>query len=93
MNKRKLGRTNLHVSELCLNTAKFGFVHDEASSFELLDTYYTITWLHQMELANAFELSVWMGKQGGRPRVTPENAAAASRASCPLTRPTSTPSK
>jgi aryl-alcohol dehydrogenase-like predicted oxidoreductase len=41
MNKRKLGRTNLHVSELCLNTAKFGFVHDEESSFELLDTYYT----------------------------------------------------
>lgn len=41
MNKRKLGRTNLHVSELCLNTAKFGFVHDEASSFALLDTYYT----------------------------------------------------
>ena len=41
MNKRKLGRTNLHVSELCLNATKFGFVHDEASSFALLDTYYT----------------------------------------------------
>ena len=25
-----------------------------------------ITWLHQMELANAFALSVWMGKQGGQ---------------------------
>jgi predicted nucleic acid-binding protein len=36
-----------------------------------------ITWLHQMELANAFELSVWLGKQGGHPRVTPENAAVA----------------
>ncbi len=36
-----------------------------------------ITWLHQMELANAFELSVWPGKQGGQPRVTPENAAVA----------------
>lgn len=36
-----------------------------------------ITWLHQMELANAFELSVWRGKQGGQPRVTPENAAVA----------------
>jgi hypothetical protein len=36
-----------------------------------------ITWLHQMELANAFELSVWMGKQGGHPRVTPECAAVA----------------
>lgn len=40
MNKRKFGRTNLHVSELCLNTAKFGWIHDEASSFALLDTYY-----------------------------------------------------
>lgn len=40
MNKRKLGRTNLHVSELCLNTIKFGFVHDEPASFALLDTYY-----------------------------------------------------
>jgi predicted nucleic acid-binding protein len=36
-----------------------------------------ITWLHQMELANAFELSVWLGKQGGQPWVTPENAAVA----------------
>ena len=41
MNKRKLGRTNLHVSELCLNTTKFGWIKDEASSFDLLDTYYT----------------------------------------------------
>lgn len=41
MNKRKLGRTNLHVSELGLNATKFGIVHDEASSFALLDTYYT----------------------------------------------------
>lgn len=38
-----------------------------------------ITWLHQMELANAFALSVWMGKQGGHPRVTPKNAAVALR--------------
>lgn len=41
MNKRKLGRTSLHVSELCFNATKFGFVHDEASSFALLDTYYS----------------------------------------------------
>ncbi len=40
MNKRKLGRTNLHVSELCLNASKFGVAHDEASSFALLDTFY-----------------------------------------------------
>jgi len=36
-----------------------------------------ITWLHRMELANAFELSVWLSKQGGHPRVTPQNAAVA----------------
>ncbi len=41
MNKRKLGRTNLNVSELCLDTAKFGVARDEATSFALLDTYYT----------------------------------------------------
>ena len=41
MNKRKLGRTNLNVSELCLSTAKFGWINDEASSFGLLDAYYT----------------------------------------------------
>lgn len=36
-----------------------------------------ITWLHQMELANAFELSVWLSRQGGHPRVTAQNAAVA----------------
>lgn len=36
-----------------------------------------ITWLHRMELTNAFELSVWLGRQGGHPRVTPQNAAVA----------------
>src|SRR5687768_7027242 len=41
MNKRKLGRTNLHVSELCLNTTKFGWSNDEANSLALLDAYYT----------------------------------------------------
>lgn len=41
MNKRKLGRTNLHVSEFCLNASKFGFVHDVDASFGLLDTYYS----------------------------------------------------
>lgn len=40
MNKRKLGRTNLHVSELCLNASIFGLIDDEALSFALLDTYY-----------------------------------------------------
>lgn len=36
-----------------------------------------VTWLHRMELANPFELSVWLGRQGGQPRVTPQNAAVA----------------
>lgn len=41
MNKRKLGRTDLHVSELCLNTTRFGWVNDEPAAFALLDTYHT----------------------------------------------------
>lgn len=41
MNKRKLGRTNLHVSEMGLNTAKFEWSNDEAASLALLDTYHT----------------------------------------------------
>ena len=36
-----------------------------------------ITWLHRMELANAFEISVWLGRQGGHPRVSSQNAAVA----------------
>ncbi len=36
-----------------------------------------VTWLHRMELTNAFEFSVWLGKQGGHPRVTSQNAAVA----------------
>jgi predicted nucleic acid-binding protein len=36
-----------------------------------------VTWLHRVELANAFELSVWLGKQGGHPRITAQHAAVA----------------
>ena len=36
-----------------------------------------VTWLHRMELANAFELTVFLGKQGAQPRVSPQNAAIA----------------
>ncbi|MDI1251117.1 MAG: type II toxin-antitoxin system VapC family toxin [Lacunisphaera sp.] len=36
-----------------------------------------ITWLHRMELANAFEMSVFLGKQGAQPRVSPQSAAVA----------------
>jgi aryl-alcohol dehydrogenase-like predicted oxidoreductase len=41
MNKRKLGRTQIHVSELCLNTTRFGWLNDEPSSFAMLDAYHT----------------------------------------------------
>lgn len=34
-----------------------------------------VTWLHRMELFNAFELLVWLGKQGGHPSVSPQQAA------------------
>ena len=36
-----------------------------------------VTWLHRMELVNAFEFSVWLGKQGGHPVVSPQQAAVA----------------
>ena len=36
-----------------------------------------ITWLHQMEIINAFEMSVWMSRQGGQPRVSRESASIA----------------
>jgi predicted nucleic acid-binding protein len=36
-----------------------------------------VTWLHRIELANAFELSVYLGRQSGHPAVTPEQAAVA----------------
>ncbi|HEU5078500.1 MAG TPA: aldo/keto reductase [Opitutaceae bacterium] len=40
MKKRKFGRTNLHLSELCLNTTKLGWTTDDSSAFALLDTYF-----------------------------------------------------
>lgn len=36
-----------------------------------------VTWLHRIELANAIEMSVFLGKQGGQSRVSPQNAAVA----------------
>jgi aryl-alcohol dehydrogenase-like predicted oxidoreductase len=41
MKRRKLGRTDLHVSELNLEAHKFGWLADETESFALLDAYYT----------------------------------------------------
>jgi aryl-alcohol dehydrogenase (NADP+) len=37
MNKRQLGRTGLHVSEICLGTMTFGVQCDERTSFAILD--------------------------------------------------------
>lgn len=37
MNKRQLGSTGLHVSEICLGTMTFGFQTDEATAFAILD--------------------------------------------------------
>ena len=37
MNTRQLGRTGLHVSEICLGTMTFGVQCDERTSFAILD--------------------------------------------------------
>jgi aryl-alcohol dehydrogenase-like predicted oxidoreductase len=42
MKQRKFGRTDLSVSELCLGALQFGWLHDAASSFNLLDTYHEL---------------------------------------------------
>lgn len=39
MNYRKLGRTGLKVSELCLGTMQFGWTADEATSFAVMDAF------------------------------------------------------
>ncbi len=39
MNYRRLGRTGLKVSELCLGTMQFGWTADEATSFAILDAF------------------------------------------------------
>jgi len=38
---RKLGRTGLKVSELCLGTMQFGWTTDEKNSVEVMDAYFT----------------------------------------------------
>ena len=40
MEYRKLGRTGLKVSELCMGTMQFGWTADEALSFQILDASY-----------------------------------------------------
>lgn len=39
MHLRKLGRSDLNVSELCLGTMQFGWTADEASSFAVMDAF------------------------------------------------------
>ncbi|MCX6030258.1 MAG: aldo/keto reductase [Chloroflexi bacterium] len=39
MNHRKLGRTGLKVSELCLGTMQFGWTADEATAFQVMDAF------------------------------------------------------
>ncbi len=39
MDMRKLGRSGLHVSELCLGTMQFGWTADESTSFALMDQF------------------------------------------------------
>jgi len=39
MNRRKLGRSDLHVSELCLGTLNFGWHTNPTTAFDLLDGF------------------------------------------------------
>src|SRR3954471_18034271 len=48
---------------------------DEAEARE--SALLPVTWLHRVEVVNAFQLYVFVGKSRGQPRVTPEQAAAA----------------
>lgn len=40
MNYRKFGRTDLHVSELCLGAMQFGWLTDESTAFAILDAFH-----------------------------------------------------
>ena len=79
MRTRRLGRTGLHVSEMCLGTLTFGHQADEATSFQILDTAIEngITFfdsadvypaLAPPELAGLSEtiLGRWLASRGGR---------------------------
>ncbi len=39
MEYRKLGRTGLKISELCLGTMQFGWTADESTAFQVMDAY------------------------------------------------------
>jgi aryl-alcohol dehydrogenase-like predicted oxidoreductase len=63
MNTRRLGRSDLMVSPLCLGTNVFGWTVDEAASFRLLDAYVGAG-LNFIDTADVY--STWVpGNKGG----------------------------
>ena len=63
MNYRKLGRTGLKVSEICLGTMQWGWTADEAASFAVMDAFVEA---HGNFLDTADVYSRWVeGNPGG----------------------------
>ena len=63
MNYRKLGRTGLNVSELCLGSMQFGWTADEGTSFVVLDKAFEAG-INFIDTANVY--SRWVeGNPGG----------------------------
>jgi aryl-alcohol dehydrogenase-like predicted oxidoreductase len=63
MNKRRLGRSDLMVSPLCLGSNVFGWTADEATSFRILDAFVE-SGLEFIDTADVY--SSWApGNQGG----------------------------
>ena len=80
MEYRKLGRTGLFVSELCLGTMQFGWTADEPTSFAVMDAFieaggnfldtadiYT-TWAGDMSYGGKTEefMGRWLAARGNR---------------------------
>jgi aryl-alcohol dehydrogenase-like predicted oxidoreductase len=67
MEKRRLGRSDLMVSPLCLGGNVFGWTADEATSFQLLDAY-TDAGLNFIDTADVY--STWVpGNTGGESEI------------------------
>ena len=63
MDYRKLGRTGLSVSELCLGSMQFGWTADEGTSFVVLDKAFEAG-INFVDTANVY--SRWVeGNPGG----------------------------
>ncbi|MEX2395202.1 MAG: aldo/keto reductase, partial [Actinomycetota bacterium] len=60
MNYRRLGRTGLRVSPLCLGTMNFGAVADEATSHKIMDQALDLG-LNFFDSANAYGRAVEVG--------------------------------